>query len=135
MMPAAMPAYGHKRPQRRREGNVTKIETEFATRLRFLVVWEAQRAAKQAVVRRLKGEGKRTSLMSASQLNSLAVAHLREHHRELFAAAEASGVVQDLRFSFSRRPVDPAAKSLNGSPVRNEATVGPSINKDSGEQQ
>jgi hypothetical protein len=86
MMPA-MSAY--ERPQPRVEGNVTHIPTAFEARLRFLVVWEAQRQARQAVIRQLKAEGRRTSLMSASQINSLAVAHLRQHAAELFAAARA----------------------------------------------
>jgi hypothetical protein len=99
------------------------------------VIWEAQRAAREAVIRRLKGEGRRVSLMSASEINRLAVTHLREHHRELFAAAERSGTVQMLRFSFSRRHVDPPAKSLNECHAQNGVTIGPSINKDRGGQQ
>jgi hypothetical protein len=95
MMPAMMPAYGHKR-QRRVDGNVTQIETEFASRVRFLVIWEAQREAKQAVIRELKGEGRRVSLMSAAELNRLAVAHLRANAAVLLAQAEASGIVQSL---------------------------------------
>jgi hypothetical protein len=75
------------------------------------------------------------SLMSASELNTLAVAHLRANAAEQFAAAEASGVVQNLRFSFSRRHVDPPAKSLNECHAQNGVTIGPSINKDRGGQQ
>jgi hypothetical protein len=43
---------------RRREGNVTFIATEFAARVRFMVLWEARQAARQAVIRRIRAEGK-----------------------------------------------------------------------------
>jgi hypothetical protein len=70
--------------RKRREGNVTYIQTEFASRLRFLVIWEARQQARQAVIRRIKAEGKvKVSLMSAGQITSLANAHLREHAAEL----------------------------------------------------
>jgi hypothetical protein len=95
MLPAMSP-YPQRRG-RRKEGNVTFIETQFATRLRFLVVWHAQREARERVIRKLKGEGRRVSLMSASEINALAVAYLRANAAELLAQAEASGLVQNLR--------------------------------------
>jgi hypothetical protein len=44
---------------------------------------------------------------------------LRRHAAELLAAAEASGVVQQLSKTFSRASVDPTAKSLNETQVQN----------------
>jgi hypothetical protein len=70
-------------PERRRdEGNVHRIETEFVTRPRMLVIWEARQQARQAVIRKLKAEGKvKVSLMSASEITRLANAHLRRGKR------------------------------------------------------
>jgi hypothetical protein len=34
-------------PRPRTVGNVTRIETEFATRVRFAVIWQARQAARQ----------------------------------------------------------------------------------------
>ena len=58
------------KPRRtRREGNVVRIRTEFATRARFMVLWEARQQARQAVIRRIKAEGKaKVSLMSAGEI-------------------------------------------------------------------
>ena len=81
----------------RREGNVTYLRGEFATRVRQMVIWSAKREAREAVIRRIKAEGKvKVSLMSAGEISSLANAHLREHAAELLATAEASRVVQNL---------------------------------------
>jgi hypothetical protein len=104
----------------RREGNVTYLRGEFATRVRQMVIWSAKREAREAVIRRIKAEGKvKVSLMSAGEISSLANAHLREHAAELLATAEASRVVQNLRLEISRKLVDLEAKSLCSSPVRN----------------
>jgi hypothetical protein len=101
MIPA-MPAY--ERPRPRVEGNVIRIETEFATRLRMLVIWEARRAARQAVIRKLKAEGRiKLAYLSASEITQLADAHLRAHAAELLAQAEASSIVRDLKASESVR--------------------------------
>ena len=82
-------------PRPRLRGNVHYLESDFATRLRQLVIWEARQQARQAVIRRIKAEGKvRVSLMSASEITHLANAHLREHAAELLAQAEASGAVR-----------------------------------------
>jgi hypothetical protein len=60
-------------PRPRLRGNVHYLETDFATRLRQLVIWEARQQARQAVIRRIKAEGKvRVSLMSASEITHLA---------------------------------------------------------------
>jgi hypothetical protein len=49
----------------RRDGNVIHIRTEFETRLRQMVILEAQQQARQIIIRKLKSEGKvRVSLMS-----------------------------------------------------------------------
>jgi hypothetical protein len=52
MMPAEQP------PCPRVRGNVHYLPTEFATRLRQMVIWQAKRDAREAVVRRIKAEGK-----------------------------------------------------------------------------
>jgi hypothetical protein len=109
-------------PRPRTVGNVTRIETEFATRVRFAVIWQARQAARQEVIRRIKAEGKaKVSLMAASQISSLANAYLRAHAQELLAAAEASGAVRMLRLAHEQKLVDLEAKSLCGSPVQNGA--------------
>jgi hypothetical protein len=108
------------RTPRARTHTVTYIQTQFATRLRQMVIWEARQQARQAVIRRIKAEGKvKVSLMSAGEITSLANAHVREHAAELLAQAEASRVVRQLRLEHERRRVDPAAKSLCGNPVQN----------------
>jgi hypothetical protein len=106
----------------RREGNVVRIQTEFATRVRFMVISLAKREARQAVILHIKREGKaKVSLMAASEITRLANAHLREHTAELLAQAEASGAVQNLRLMISQKLVDLKAKSLNETPVQNGA--------------
>jgi hypothetical protein len=104
----------------RRDGNITYIQTQFETRLRQMIAWEARQQARQAVIRRLKAEGKvRVSLMSRAEITRLANAHLRAHSVELLAAAEASGAVQNLRVAHERRHVDAQRKSLNETLVQN----------------
>jgi hypothetical protein len=110
-------------PERPRlRGNVHYIETEFAARLRFLVLWEARQQARQAVIRRIKAEGKaKVSLMSAGEITRLAMEHLRAHAAELLAQAEASGAVRNLRLAHEQKLIDLAAKSLCSSPVQKGA--------------
>jgi hypothetical protein len=106
----------------RREGNVVRIQTEFGTRVRQMVIWEARQQARQAVIRRIKAEGKvKVSLMSAGEISSLANEYLKAHAAELLAKAEASGAVQNLRLAHERKLVDLEAKSLNECLVRNGA--------------
>jgi hypothetical protein len=101
-------------------GNVHYIPTEFETRLRMLVAWEARQQARQAVIRRLKAEGKvRVSVMSRAEITRLANEHLRRNATELLAAAERSGVVQNLRLAHERRAVDAQAELLCTSQVQN----------------
>ena len=108
------------RGRTRREGNVTYLRTEFASRLRFLVLWEARQQARQAVIRKIKSEGKaKVSLMSSGEISRLAMEHLRANAAELLAQAEASGAVQNLTNSFRQKLVDLEAKSLIENPVQN----------------
>jgi hypothetical protein len=79
----------------------------------------AKREAREAVKRKLRAEGHRPTLMSASEITSLANVHLREHAAELLAQAEASGVVRNLTNSFRQKLVDLEAKSLIENPVQN----------------
>ena len=55
----------------RREGNITCIQTEFATRVRFAVILLAKREARKAVIRQLKAEGHGPSLTTFSEINTL----------------------------------------------------------------
>ena len=103
----------------RREGKVVHIQTEFATRVRFMVISLAKREARKAVIRQLRAEGHKPTLMSASEITSLANVHLRANAAELPAAAEASGTVQKLTNSFRQKLVDLEAKSLIENPVQN----------------
>ena len=73
--------------------------------------------------------------MSASEITSLANAHLRAHAAELLAQAEASRTVQNLRFEHERRRIDREAKSLCTTPVRMEGPSDPLSNKQRGDQQ
>jgi hypothetical protein len=78
-------------------GNVTRLETPLRARVQMMIHYVARQEARQAVIRRLKAEGRvRVSLMSASQITQLAKAHLQAHAAELLAAAERSGAVQRL---------------------------------------
>jgi hypothetical protein len=91
---------------------VVHIPITFEMRVRHAVIWQAQRAAREIVVRELKAQGIRTSLMSSIKLTRLTLDYLCRHRAELLAQAEASGAVHHLRNSFERRPVDPQRKSL-----------------------
>jgi hypothetical protein len=107
-------------PRPRLRDGVHYIPTTFETRVRMMIAWEARRAAREAVVRKLKQEGKvRVSLMSASQITRLANEHLRAHSAELLRAAERSGAVQNLRVAHERRRVDAQAELLCTSQVQN----------------
>jgi hypothetical protein len=121
MMDAIKQASDMERPERQRrvEGNVVHLETQFRARVQMLVAWEMRREAREIVKRKLKAQGVKVSLMSASAITRLANAHLRAHAAELLAQAEASGAVQNLRVAHERRRVDPTAKSLNETPVQN----------------
>jgi hypothetical protein len=115
------PQEGSKPGRTRREGNVIHIQTQFETRLRLMIIWEARQEARQAVIRKLKAEGRvRVSLLPRVEITRLAEAHLRAHAAELLAAAEASRVVQNLKVAHERRPVDRQEALLCSSPVRNE---------------
>jgi phosphoserine phosphatase len=107
-------------PERpRQEGNVHHLETQFSARVQMMVAWEMRREAREIVKRRLKAQGVKVSLVSASTITQLANAHLRRHAAELLAAAEASGAVQNLGITISRRRVDRQAKSLCRNQVQN----------------
>jgi hypothetical protein len=113
-----MPPETAERP-RLRDGNVHYLETQFRARLQMLVAWEMRREARELVKRRLKAQGVKVSLMSASEITRLANAHLRRNAVELLAAAEASGVVRQLRLAHEQKLVDLDAKSLCRSHVQN----------------
>jgi hypothetical protein len=89
------------------------------------VVALAMLAARNAVKRKLMAEGRvKLSQVSAAQLSTMARAYLLAHRAELFAQAEASPIVQNLKNKHSRRRVDPTANSVcethvqNGGPQR-----------------
>jgi hypothetical protein len=73
------------------------IPTAFGTRVRLAVISLAKREARKAVIRQLRAEGHKPTLMSASEITSLADAHFRANAATLLAAAEASGVVRNLK--------------------------------------
>jgi hypothetical protein len=66
-------AQAYSKPERtRREGNITYIQTQFATRVRSAIISLAKREAREAIKRKLRAEGKvRVTLLSASEINSL----------------------------------------------------------------
>jgi hypothetical protein len=113
-----MPPEQTERP-RLRDG-VHYVPTTFETRLRMMLIWEARQQARQAVIRKLKAEGRvPVSLLPRVEITRLAEAHLREHAAELLAQAEASGAVQKLRVAHERRAVEAQGKSLNETLVQN----------------
>ena len=63
MMPPESPE-----PRRRVEGNVVRIPTAFETRVRLMIIAEAKLEAREAVKKKLKSEGVRVSLLSASTI-------------------------------------------------------------------
>jgi hypothetical protein len=67
-------AQAYSKPERtRREGNITYIQTQFATRVRSAIISLAKREAREAIKRKLRAEGKvRVTLLSASEINKLA---------------------------------------------------------------
>jgi hypothetical protein len=105
--------------QRRVEGNVVHLQTQLRARLRSMIVWEARLNAREIVKRKLKVEGVKVSLLSASTITRLAQEHLRQHAAELLAQAEASGVVQKLRHSINARRAEPQAFLLCRCHARN----------------
>jgi hypothetical protein len=44
--------------RKRRDGNITHIRTQFATRVRSAIITLAKREAREAIKRRLRAEGK-----------------------------------------------------------------------------
>ena len=54
------------------------------------------------MIRKIKAQGGKVSLMARAEITRLANAHLRAHAAELLAQAEASGVVQNLPSALSR---------------------------------
>jgi hypothetical protein len=93
-------------PRPRQEGNVHHLETQFRQRVQMMIAWEMRREAREIVKKKLKAQGVKVSLLAASQITRLAMAHLRAHQEELLRAAEASGAVQ-------RLVREEAAKSAN----------------------
>ena len=91
----------------RREGNITYIQTQFATRVRSAIISLAKREAREAIKRKLRAEGTRVTLLTVSEINRLADAHLRAHATELLAKAEASGTVRPRRALWSSRTLRP----------------------------
>ena len=84
------------RPERpRQQGNVHHLETQLRARVRMMIAWELRRETREIVKRKLKAQGVKVSLLSASTITRLAKEHLRRHAAELLAAAEASGAVQN----------------------------------------
>ena len=79
--------------------------------MRSAVISLAKREAREAVKRKLRAEGHRPHSRTLSEINRLANAYLKAHTAELLAQAEASRIVR----------VDPKAKFLNETPVRNGA--------------
>jgi hypothetical protein len=85
---------------------------------RFAIITLARREAREAVKRKLRAEGRvRVTLMSSSELNTLADEYLRAHAAELLAA-EGSSIVRNLTHSLKRKAVDLQAKSLNETHVQ-----------------
>jgi hypothetical protein len=85
----------------------------------------AMLAARDAVKRKLRAEGRvKLSQVSPAQLAPLARAYLLAHRAQLFAQAEASPIVQNLKNKHRRRAIDPTANSgcethvQNGGPQR-----------------
>jgi hypothetical protein len=77
------------------------------------VVALALSAARNAVKQQLRAEGRvRLSQVSAAQVSTLARAYLLAHRAELFAQAEASPIVRNLRVTHGRRRVDPTTNSV-----------------------
>jgi hypothetical protein len=107
-------------PERpRQEGNVHHLETQLRARVQMMIAWEMRREAREIVKHKLKAQGVKVSLVSASTITQLAHAHLRRHAAELLREAEASGAVQNLRVAHERRRVDGQAELLCTSQVQN----------------
>jgi hypothetical protein len=58
---------------------------------------EAYRAARQEVIHKLKAQGVKVSLMSATAITKLTIQHLRSQAAQAAAEAEASGRVAKFR--------------------------------------
>ena len=99
----------------RREGNITYIQTEFATRVRSAVKARSTRSGEAQAA----GGRPQAHSRTLSEINRLANAYLKAHTAELLAQAEASRTVQMLTNSFRQKLVDLEAKSLIENPVQN----------------
>jgi hypothetical protein len=88
---------GHKDMTQAQRTNITRLRATFEMRVRQMIRWEAQRAARAEVVHKLKAEGVKVALLGASTITRLALDYMRAHQGELLAKAEASGAVQRLR--------------------------------------
>jgi hypothetical protein len=77
--------------------SLSRIPITFEMRVRHAIHWQMHRAAREIVIKRLKAEGAKTTLMARSQITRLGLEYLRENQAELLAQAEASGAVQRLR--------------------------------------
>jgi hypothetical protein len=90
-------------PERpRKQGNVVRIETEFATRVRLMLHWQAQRAARAIVIRELKAAGIRTSLMSSIKLTRLTLDYLCQTSRRVARASR--GIRRCAKLSSDAQP-------------------------------
>jgi hypothetical protein len=83
------------------------------------VICLARLAARNAIKQQLKAQGIKPWLVSGGVINAQANEYLLAHHRELFAQAALSPIVQNLGITISRRRVDPQQKSLCRNQVRN----------------
>jgi hypothetical protein len=78
---------------------------------------------REAVKRKLRAEGKvKASLLSASELNTLANEYLKSHAAELLAQAERSGFVRSLWAAESVR-IDSRNRTLALQAQRNEKEI------------
>jgi hypothetical protein len=86
-------------PTRRsaQQGKVMRLPVTWEMRLRHAALWQARGAARAEVVRQLKAQGVKVSLMSAGAITQLTIDYLRANAAELLAQAEAFGVAQRLR--------------------------------------
>lgn len=94
-------------PTRRsaQQGKVMRLPVTWEMRLRHAALWQARGAARAEVVRQLKAQGVKVSLMSAGAITQLTIDYLRANAAELLAQAEAFGVAQRLRAELRPRPI------------------------------
>jgi hypothetical protein len=88
--------------------------------VRFATIVLARLAARKAVKRQIQAEGRiKLGSLTSAEITALADAYLRAHRDELFAAAEASPIVQNLKVAHRRRAIDRSAKSQCTTHVQN----------------